>query len=259
MLAMSLALFLVGCAVAFFLGCRKIGFFGFCTSLVLFWLAGSGVLPKLLLSGLEVNPRLEHIRWQKSNVILTLGGGISDWGKNGEPSTAYLAYARIFEAARLYQDCQKTGNVCRILLTGGCPQGYQKSEAELMAQDLKGIGIPEKDLILEKNSRNTYESSRLTIPLVASHKPDLLVLVTSGFHLYRSLLLFQYSMLPFLAAPADQLGVGIKLLPSSFNLLATDIALHEYAGVLQYRLFSALGLNPSEHVHGFLGRLRQLF
>jgi uncharacterized SAM-binding protein YcdF (DUF218 family) len=69
------------------------------------------------------------------------------------------------------------------------------------------------------------------------------VLVTSGFHLRRSVLYFSHFGVQAQAVRADYVGAQLSPLPQAFNFLALDLALHEYAGLWRYRIYNLFGWN----------------
>lgn len=93
-----------------------------------------------------------------------------------------------------------------IVLTGGQGPGEHVSEAEAMKRYLLQRGIPAHRLISEDRSTNTIENFRFSKALLAE-RTDLtgktFLVVTSDFHMYRSLMLAKRSGLHAigLAAP----------------------------------------------------------
>jgi uncharacterized SAM-binding protein YcdF (DUF218 family) len=59
-------------------------------------------------------------------------------------------------------------------------------EAQDMAEFLKGIGCPEKALVLEGRSRNTYENAVESAAWLREHGKKKVLLVTSAFHMRRA-------------------------------------------------------------------------
>jgi uncharacterized SAM-binding protein YcdF (DUF218 family) len=69
------------------------------------------------------------------------------------------------------------------------------------------------------------------------------VLVTSGLHLRRSILYFSHFGVHALPARADYVRAAMSPLPVTYNFLLMDLALHEYAGLVRYRVYEMLGWN----------------
>lgn len=222
---------------------RRSGILFALIAFVLFFLAGSGLLTQLTLNSLQSQTPLETPHWTKRNAILILGIGSTQWPTASHIATHPLGYSRIHEAARLYYLCKKQAVVCRVITSGGDPTKHGTAEAAVMARELMEIGIPSADIIMESKSRNTFENGKFSSEIIRSQNVDNLILVTSGFHMTRSLLLFQTFDLHPLPAPSDRLSAHISLLPLSQNLAFLDLALHEYTGMGQYYLYNMMGWN----------------
>lgn len=210
---------------------------------ILFFLAGSGVLTQPILSSLQSYLPLKSPHWSKRNVILILGIGTTQWPDSTHLSIHPLGYSRIHEAARLYYLCKKQATVCRVITSGGDPAKLGTAEATIMARELIEIGIPSPDIIMEPRSLNTYENAKFSSEIFRSQKFDNRILVTSGFHMMRSLLLLQSFDLHPTPAPSDRLSSQFSLIPLSQNFALLDLALHEYTGMAQYYLYNYMGWN----------------
>lgn len=217
--------------------------FGLLTPILILFLIGTGLITKPLLSTLQSYPHLQNPNWSDRNAIVVLGIGTVRWGKDHNLSTHALGYPRLFEAARLYHACKKTKSVCELILSGGDPTHHGKSEATVMAKALQSLGIPESDIIMENQSRNTFENAKFTRELIESNEFNHIILVTSGFHLKRALRFFEYQGLSVEPASADYLSPTLSYIPLSLNFTYFDLALHEYLGLLQFWIFNQFGWN----------------
>lgn len=211
---------------------------------VLFYFVGSGFLTQMTLNSLQSYPPLLTPHWKDRNAILLLGIGTQSWPNSSLITTHFLGYSRIHEAARLYYLCKQQAVVCRVITIGGDPTHHGATESNIMARELIEIGIPAADIIMEPKSRNTFENAKYSSEIIHSQKFDDLILVTSGFHMRRSLLLFQIFNLYPQSAPSDRLTTRISLIPLSQNFTYLDLALHEYLGMAQYYLYNFMGWNP---------------
>ncbi|WP_338835713.1 YdcF family protein [Neomoorella thermoacetica] len=61
---------------------------------------------------------------------------------------------RVATGVKLYQE----GLAPRLLMTGG-PVEWNVAEADIMAEQAKFLGVPEKDIVLEKRATSTYENA----------------------------------------------------------------------------------------------------
>lgn len=114
-------------------------------------------------------------------------------------------------AAALY----KTGRVTRIMPTGGVewdtPHG-RLSEAAYLSLVLKECGVPEEAIVPENNARTTKENMIFAALELLRHEKEFtvkrIVLVTSAFHMRRSLMLAEnylprhYEIVSFMARSA---------------------------------------------------------
>jgi uncharacterized SAM-binding protein YcdF (DUF218 family) len=129
----------------------------------------------------------------------------------------------------------------RIVFTGGEGEffGGGPSEAERAVQFFDNLGVPRSALTLETRSRNTFENALLTraLPSLDAQKPWLLL--TSAWHMPRSMATFQKAGWNVTPYPVDFRTGGITPL-SSFNLgegaERWELLLHELLGIAAYWL-----------------------
>lgn len=206
---------------------------------------GWGLVPLLLLNGLQVHEPVLTPEWKSKNAIVLLGGGVTEWPRAGGFRSNLFVYSRTHEAARLHTLCKAAHRVCHVLMSGGDPKNNGISEAAVLAQDLRDTGVPETDLVFETESRNTFKNAQYSREILRAGGYDQVYLVTSGFHMSRALKYFTYFLVPAIPAPADHLRTHHYLMPSSYNAVLTDLALHEILGQFQFWYYNALGWNPA--------------
>ncbi|MEI6877053.1 MAG: YdcF family protein, partial [Spirochaetota bacterium] len=100
------------------------------------------------------------------------------------------------------------------------------------------MGIEAGRITIEKKSRDTYENAAFTKGLVGAGP---ILLVTSAWHMPRSMLAFTKNGIESIPAPTsyrvDKHSLDfLDLLPGSESLLTSQLALHEYLGILWYNL-----------------------
>jgi len=130
-----------------------------------------------------------------------------------------------------------------LVFSGGSgrlvPEAKTK-DAEVAKQALGGIGVPVDRMIFEDGSRNTYENAVKTAALVHPGPQQTWLLVTSAAHMPRSMASFRKAGWNIYPAPADyQTGGQISSRPQfdlEDHLRKITIAMHEYYGLLAYRL-----------------------
>lgn len=136
---------------------------------------------------------------QFSSAILLGGFASADEHENGFFNGAA---DRFIQGASL----KISGKVKTILLTGGNaslnPGKFR--ESIWSAQQLRSLGIDSLSILIESDSRNTLENARFSQKLLLAKKlPPPYLLVTSAFHMRRSLLTFEKA--------------GIKVVPFACN------------------------------------------
>lgn len=216
---------------------------------IYFVLVANGIIPAQLLKQLQlgfVTPA--HPHWQKRNAIVLLGAGtikLPEKDKYNEDivQPSILAYSRINETVRLYLDCRKSGHVCTILISGGDTHHSGHSEAAVYQKILYTLGIDRAHIILEPNSLNTYKNAEFSSTLLKQQHFDQIILVTSGIHMRRTLLYFSYFGIHAQPAPSDYIASTYSMLPSGYNFVMTDFAIHEYLGLVRLYIYNFLGWN----------------
>jgi uncharacterized SAM-binding protein YcdF (DUF218 family) len=142
---------------------------------------------------------------------------------------------RVLEAVRLYGLMDRP----TIVISGGSGNPFvEVSEAALMHELLLNLSIPERRIVLEGNSSNTFENATGVKRLAL--KPPL-VLITSARHMDRALRVFEGLDMTPLAAPCDYKGGWsvddpLRFLPSEGALATSTAAIYEYVGTFWYRL-----------------------
>ena len=101
-------------------------------------------------------------------------------------------------------------------------------------------GIPSEDIIVDENSRNTYENAMYANKILDEHSPDRkYLLISSNYHLRRALASFNRAGLivtPF----ATEKGFGerefkaFELIPSAYTFMMWEALLHEMVGYIFY-------------------------
>ncbi len=251
MLVLFILIVLSGC-FAFF-RCVKSSVVLFMLSVVGFIWIGGGFLPHLLLDRLQKNfIPLEKPIWQKQNAMILLGAGTLHVPNENKIVPTVIAYARIYEAARLYFSCKKDSVGCSVIVSGGDAAAAGESEAVIYQKALIDLGVASSDIILEQNSRNTYQNAEFTSAILQKQSFNQIVLVTSGIHMERALLYFSAFGVKPTPAPSDYLSAMTSYFPLGYNFAMADFALHEYLGVARFHLYNYLGWNKHSAAPGAL-------
>jgi len=141
------------------------------------------IIPLLLLSLLWYTYVLYTITSVEKNafprhadVAIILGAAV--W--NDQPSPGLRE--RLDLAYSLYRD----GYVPCLLVSGGLGDGKQVAEAVAMKNYLMAKGVPEEDILVENQSRNTYENLLFSKRLMEKHHLRSALVVSHGYHLARA-------------------------------------------------------------------------
>lgn len=174
--------------------------------------------------------------------IIVLGGSMDQLttAARGQPTIA-AAPGRMTEAialARRFPDA-------RIVFTGGSAEVFRTSgldEAGAASALFRQLGLAPERLTLERESRNTYENAVLSKALVKPQPGERWLLVTSAWHMPRSVGIFRQAGWPVIAYPTDFETRGTDreltrpILPMSRGLDLTDRMAREWVGLLAYRV-----------------------
>lgn len=129
----------------------------------------------------------------------------------------------------------------KIVFTGGSGsiKNPNQKEADSLAHLLQLIGI-ENDVIYENKSRNTYENAVLSKAMLKPKLGDKWILVTSAFHMPRSVAIFKKQEWEVVPYPAGVISSGkLEFIPS-FDVLGNfhklSVAMREIIGIIAYKL-----------------------
>ena len=119
-------------------------------------------------------------------------------------------------------------------------------EAEEARNLLVGLGVPRERIGIETRSRNTDENARFSAAILHPQPGQVWLVVTSAFHMPRSMGLFRKAGFDAVAYPVDfrTFGDGRDWRLQLFRLsgLSTfDLATHEWTGLLAYYLAGKIG------------------
>jgi uncharacterized SAM-binding protein YcdF (DUF218 family) len=131
----------------------------------------------------------------------------------------------------------------KIVVTGGTGALILEGEgdADTAPRLLTALGVALERLILENRSRNTYENAVFTEELVTPQPGETWLLVTSAFHMPRSMALFSKAGFAVLPWPVDYRTSGAERFGmfrdnAADALQNTTVAIREWIGLLAYWL-----------------------
>lgn len=175
------------------------------------------------------------------DAVVVLGGTVDTATSRGEHIMLGDSAERLTGAVRLF----KSGIAPRILVSGGSGYLNQKvKEAPLMAELLETMGVPREALILESESRNTYENALYVKNALAEAGLKRIVLVTSSWHMRRAAAIFKKAGIDFTPYAVDTLmeyyGIPGDYLPEPNALANSTRIIHEQIGYVAYKLLGRL-------------------
>jgi len=175
-------------------------------------------------------------------VMVVLGGGLVEDSlsvKDGKTEIGEVTLARLYGAYQIYKKLE-----CPIWVSGGTvpDSGGDIPSADIMEQVLLEFGIPSGDIYKETQSRTTFENAGFTLQKIKQQGYQEIILVTSAVHMRRSVQVFENSEVIIIPAPVNYLfenrSPGIlNILPNGSSWDNNLRALHEWVGLLYYRLF----------------------
>lgn len=202
---------------------QKIGKSLIIIGLLLYYIFSITPTVDLLLKPLENQyPQLKKEKLVLANKIVLLSG----------------ADQRLGEVLRIYNKKLKlAGEKTKIIISGRNPLNSERNEAKEYKNYLEWLGIPSENITLEEKSKNTAESAK-NIKKMLGEEP--FFLVTSAYHMPRSMEVFQKMETNPISTPTDfKVARDYDILdffPRASNFEKSNLALHEYFGIIFYRL-----------------------
>lgn len=160
---------------------------------------------------------------EKSDTIVVFAGGV---GESGQAGQGYEE--RVLHAIDLY----KKHFAKKLIFSSGYVYAFQ--ETDVMKVLALSLGVPEKDIILEKRATNTFQNIKYTKEIMEEHIWNSALVVSSPYHMRRVELVYKK------VAP----GIKISLTPVPNSLFYGNekkvevkhlkAVMHEYLGILYY-------------------------
>ena len=171
--------------------------------------------------------------------VIVLGGAVDPalseaWGQTETGEAAERLIAMVY-LANLYPDAQ-------MIFTGGSGSVSETEykEADYVRFLFEQLAPRDRAILYESQARNTEENVRNSKALINPKPNEDWVLVSSAFHMPRAVGAFCQAGWPVVPYPVDHRTQQGRLLRLSFdfgtNLRILELALHEWVGLLAYRL-----------------------
>lgn len=174
----------------------------------------------------------------KGDSIVLLGGGSNGDSSDltGEGAVVGDMMERLVTAARIQRKLDVP-----IVVSGGRTFDFQTPEAPIVRRYLVDLGVPQEKIIIEGKSRDTRENALFTAVLLAHRGLKSPILVTSAYHLRRSVILFERAGVKatpvaggFLSAPSPKRGWA-SFLPNAGAMRRFAAGSKEWIGLTYYR------------------------
>ena len=237
---LNFCLFLILAAlIAGLFGCRRLSGFTAISAFLLLALSAWTSVGALMLTPLEERYARPPLPEQVAGIVV-LGGGFEgainlargghELNSGGDRFVAAAILARRFPDAKVVV----SGGTGTLVLEG-------EGDADTAPRLLTALGVAPERLILENRSRNTYENALFTRELVSPQTGETWLLVTSAFHMPRSMALFRKAGFPVQPWSVDYRtsgveGFGLFRDNPADSLQNTTMAIREWIGLLAYRL-----------------------
>ncbi|MCH3958216.1 MAG: YdcF family protein [Selenomonas sp.] len=136
----------------------------------------------------------------QGDVIIMLGGGAMPDSPDVDGTGALCASPanRLLTAVRLQRKLDVP-----ILVSGGQVYSDSGPEAQIAKRVLMSLGVPEDKILVETRSINTTQNAKFSARILQEHGLSQPLLVTSAFHMKRSVLNFEKQGVAVMAYPSD--------------------------------------------------------
>lgn len=240
----NLVLILVGLGLLVSLKWRRAGLRILWVGFAIFVLFGLLPTGHNLLYGLEDTYK-PPLRTGKVDGIVVLGGAVETRASEASGKPEFNdGVERVLAAMELSH--RYPGALVVFSGGSGLLIPGKRTESQEVNALLAGLGFNTDMIFYEEDSRNSYENIKYTMEMVAPQPEETWLLVTSAWHMPRSIAIARkLGWNNLIAYPVDYRSLGrYILLPPKFdvldNLNASSLATREYMGMIAYRLSGKL-------------------
>lgn len=218
---------------------RRISYLAFTATTLLLLAAVWTSLGQLALGALEDRFPRPAVPAQVAGIVVLGGGfeGAINLARGGYELNS--AGDRFVEAAILARRYPQA----KVVISGGSGSLILEGETDAAAAPrlLTALGVEPERLVLEDESRNTYENALFTRQLVSPQPGETWLLVTSAFHMPRSMGLFRKIDFAVTPWPVDyrtsgREGLGLFRDNQTDTLATSTLAIREWIGLVAYWL-----------------------
>jgi len=208
----------------------------FILGLIFFIFFSNGFLYKIINDQWEVEFNEQKAKYDYG---ILLGGMISL--SSTEDNVQFLSNNdRLLNTIELYHN----HTIDKILIAGASGSlTSEMKESSILKKYLQKTGIASRNILIEEESKNTYENALFCDKLLSKKHPEknvLCLIITSKYHMRRSMACFHSTSLkadPFVKK-ADKSHFDLEeiIIPQSHILFKWKVLLHEIVGYYTYKL-----------------------
>jgi len=238
---LSLAFFLVFFAlIAGLLSWRTLSILGAAGSVLILFVTLYSTTGNLLMQDLEERFAKPAADPDNLQCMIVLGGAFESEVNTARRGIEFSSAAdRFIEALRLAQKFPQS----RILVSGGdgSISGIYEGDAAASDRFFPLFGVGKDRLIEERQSRTTFENAVNTKEFLASQGLSHCLLITSGFHMPRSVGIFRKLGIDIVPWPTDyrtdgKVRPGLDFTQPNLNAQNMATAIREWYGLVGYYL-----------------------
>jgi uncharacterized SAM-binding protein YcdF (DUF218 family) len=230
-------IFLVLLVAGMFFVKKRFRSFLFGLFLLLYLLSIEPIKDLLLLPLENRHPVPSWSQMQHVDAIVVLGGGALENAPDmdGKGALSADSLVRVMAAYRLHARLKKP----IIVSAGGLFES--KPEAEISRETLYRLGVKKELVLIDTKSKDTKENALFVSTICKQRKWNRILLVTSAYHMRRSVMLFSRFFNDIVPCPTDYKTLRrgynyLSFLPDAGSLADTAVAIKEYLGIIFYRL-----------------------
>ncbi len=210
------------------------------TALILFYFFSNAFLTDEFVRLYEERDQTYSELTETYDVAIVLGG-FSNYDESQELIQFHSATDRLMAGIKLY----KTGRAKKLMIASGSGQitNPDEKEALFIENYLLKIGIPERDLIIESESKNTRENAINTAKILTKkYTNGNYILVTSALHMPRAKRCFKKVGLSVTPFSVDQQAGPRKYLfdhlffPDIDSIRRWETLIKEWTGFIAYKM-----------------------
>lgn len=181
---------------------------------------------------------LAGVKKYEAGIVL---GGMSTYDEKLDRPQFFRGADRLLQTVELY----RKGVIGKIIFTGGSGSLLhpEMKEGRYLKRYMYYFNIPEKDFIIESESKNTKENAQFTKAILEQeHMTGDFLLITSAFHMRRSMGCFKKAGMSTDPYSTDRYGGERKwefdhiVIPNISALEGWSTLIHEVVGYVTYKL-----------------------